>query len=261
MSAGFAHDEALAAMAPGVLAHEGQRNRRVGWVAVAAVGASFAALLVLVGSAPPGSDGSVSVRALQQAGQDPGLLWAAVGLRAVGLVMTAVVCVHLVALIAAREQTPRTMRVLAVVAPLVIAAVAIASNVALMDSAQAFGGHGAQTERRAQDLLTDTGVQRVTSVAAIAAAFMFSVWLGWASLAAARVGLLTRFLGYFGVGGALASAFLPVAGHGLILGWLGSVGILLLGWWPGGRGPAWTTGRVAPWNAGAEDRKPPRMIP
>lgn len=247
MSAGSAHDEAPAAGTRGVRAQDGQRNRRMGWVAVAAVGASFAALLALVGSAPPGPEGSVSVRALQQADQDPGLLWAAAGLRAAGLVMTAVVCAHLVSLIAAREQTPRTMWVLAVVAPLMVAVVAIASNVALMDSAQAFGGHGAQTEQRAQDLLTDTGVQRATSVAAIAAAFVFSVWLGWASLAAVRVGLLTRFLGYFGVGAALASAFLPVAGHGLILGWLGSVGILLLGWWPGGRGGSWTTGVTTPW--------------
>jgi hypothetical protein len=36
--------------------------------------------------------------------------------------------------------------------------------------------------------------------------------------------------------------------------WLGAVGALLLGNWPGGRGPAWETGEADPWPSAAERR-------
>jgi hypothetical protein len=72
---------------------------------------------------------------------------------------------------------------------------------------------------------------------------------------AARVGLLTKTLGYWGVGAAVAAVLVPVAGQGLVMGWLASVALLLLGWWPGGRGPAWTSGTAMPWDPGTEDRR------
>jgi hypothetical protein len=36
--------------------------------------------------------------------------------------------------------------------------------------------------------------------------------------------------------------------------WLGAVGALFLGNWPGGRGPAWDTGEPDPWPTPAERR-------
>jgi hypothetical protein len=36
--------------------------------------------------------------------------------------------------------------------------------------------------------------------------------------------------------------------------WLGAVGALYLGNWPGGRGPAWETGHADPWPTAAERR-------
>lgn len=230
-----------------VLAAEQRRNRPAGIAAMVAVLASFAALVVLVGSTEAGSRSTVSARALRDADQHASTLWAAVGLRSLSLVAIAIVGAHLVWLIGHREVVPRTMRVLAVAAPLAIAAAVIASNIALIDSAHSFVSHGLQTEARAKHLLRDGAGQRITSVATIATALAFSVWLGWASLAGSRVGLMTKFLGYFGAGGAIASVIIPVAGQGLVIGWLGSVAVLLLGWWPGGRGPAWTTGEIGPW--------------
>jgi hypothetical protein len=36
--------------------------------------------------------------------------------------------------------------------------------------------------------------------------------------------------------------------------WLGAVGALFLGNWPGGRGPAWDSGEPDPWPSAAERR-------
>jgi hypothetical protein len=36
--------------------------------------------------------------------------------------------------------------------------------------------------------------------------------------------------------------------------WLGAIGSLYLGNWPGGRGPAWETGEAEPWPTAAQRR-------
>jgi hypothetical protein len=244
----------LAVLDPQSLAREARRNRPVGAVAIVSVLASFAALVLLVGSTSPGTRATASKRSLELADADAGLLWGAVSLRVLSLVAIAFVGAYLVALVAAREEAPRAMRILAIAAPIGMIIAVVASQVALVDAAHQFVSGGARTEDRAKDLLRNGAGQRITSVATILTAVAFSVWLGWTSLAAARVGLLTKFMGYFGVGGAVASVIVPVAGQGLVIGWLGSIGILLLGWWPGGRGPAWTTGAAGEWNPGRADK-------
>jgi hypothetical protein len=198
---------------------------------------------------------------LQQADADAGTMWAAVTLRSVALAATIIVGLYLARLIGAREQAPRAMRILAVAAPVALIAATITSQITLADAAHAFAGHGARTEARAKHLLSDSPSQRVAALATIGAAAAFAVWFGWTALAAGRVGLTTKFMGYFGVGGAVASVIVPIAGQGMVIGWFGSVGVLLLGWWPGGRGPAWTTGQVGPWNAGLPGKSARRPVP
>jgi hypothetical protein len=67
--------------------------------------------------------------------------------------------------------------------------------------------------------------------------------------------MLSRFLGIIGVivGGLYV---LPLFGGPQIvqLFWLGALAMLVLGFWPGGRGPAWETGEAAPWPTAAERR-------
>jgi len=36
--------------------------------------------------------------------------------------------------------------------------------------------------------------------------------------------------------------------------WLGALGMVFLGRWPGGRGPAWETGEAEPWPSAAQRR-------
>ena len=61
------------------------------------------------------------------------------------------------------------------------------------------------------------------------------------ALNAMRAGLLTRMLGYIGiVAGAMLVLFpLPI----VQIFWLGGLGFVLLGRWPGGDPPAWETGQ------------------
>jgi hypothetical protein len=75
------------------------------------------------------------------------------------------------------------------------------------------------------------------------------------ALNAMRTGLLTRMLGYIGIasGAMLVMVPLPI----VQIFWLGSLGFVLLGRWPGGDTPAWETGRSVPWPT--PERPPPRQ--
>ena len=82
--------------------------------------------------------------------------------------------------------------------------------------------------------------------------------LGWVviCLNAMRVGLLTRFMGVLGIiCGALI--VLPILSPLPIVQtfWLGAMALLLLGRWPNGLPPAWTTGEAAPWPSQQELRE------
>jgi hypothetical protein len=74
--------------------------------------------------------------------------------------------------------------------------------------------------------------------------------LGWVviCLNAMRVGLLTRFMGVLGIiCGALI--VLPILSPLPIVQtfWLGAMALLLVGRWPNGVPPAWSTGEAVPW--------------
>ena len=82
--------------------------------------------------------------------------------------------------------------------------------------------------------------------------------LGWVviCLNAMRVGLLTRFMGVLGViCGALI--VLPILSPLPIVQtfWLGAMTLLLLGRWPNGLPPAWSTGEAIPWPSQQEVRE------
>ena len=74
------------------------------------------------------------------------------------------------------------------------------------------------------------------------------------SLNAMRAGLLSRFMGYIGViAGVLV--VVPLFGPPVIaVFWFVTVGMLILGRWPNGRGPAWDTVEAIPWPSAVEQR-------
>jgi hypothetical protein len=134
----------------------------------------------------------------------------------------------------------------AVGGPLLVVAATIFGFLALRDVSDAFYASGPRTVARASDLVGSSSRLHVAGLFDIASRVVFAVWVGALSLYAMRLGLLTTFLGYWGVGAAGALIFLPI-GDAMYIGWLASMGALAWGYWPGGRPEAWArTSTAAP---------------
>ena len=100
---------------------------------------------------------------------------------------------------------------------------------------------------REQHAIEASGLLDVVRWLDIASRVLFAGWLAYSSLRASRVGLLTPFLGMWGLLAAVTGTFLEI-GDALYIGWLASCALLLTGYWPGGRPPSWTSGRAEPWS-------------
>jgi hypothetical protein len=76
-------------------------------------------------------------------------------------------------------------------------------------------------------------------------------------LRARRAGLMSQFMAILGavVGGLMILRLMPLIPEIVQAFWLGAVGALFLGRWPGGRGPAWATGQADPWPTNADRRR------
>jgi hypothetical protein len=92
---------------------------------------------------------------------------------------------------------------------------------------------------------TQTGLQQFGQIMFSLGSLLLAVGLVVISLNAMRAGLLTKLLGYIGIiaGALLVLVPLPV----VQVFWLGALGFLFLGRWPGGDLPAWRTGKAEPW--------------
>jgi hypothetical protein len=75
-------------------------------------------------------------------------------------------------------------------------------------------------------------------------------------LRARRAGLLSPFMSILGViaGVLIVLPLLPLVPVVIQAFWLGAIGALYLGNWPGGRGPAWESGEAEPWPVPARRR-------
>jgi hypothetical protein len=113
---------------------------------------------------------------------------------------------------------------------------------------------GPRTVDAAADI-TANGVTVFASLVGLPGALGLALALVFVALNAMRVGLLTRFMGVLGIiTGVLI--FIPLGSLPVIQAfWLGALGALLLGTWPGGVPAAWTTGRAEIVPSGAEVRR------
>jgi hypothetical protein len=102
---------------------------------------------------------------------------------------------------------------------------------------------------------TQGGLITFSKVLGLLGSLTLAAGLVLVSLNAMRAGLLTRFYGVLGIitGAMLVLLPLPI----VQIFWLGAVGFVLLGRWPGGELPAWATGRAVPWPT--PERPPPRQ--
>jgi len=92
----------------------------------------------------------------------------------------------------------------------------------------------------------------LTLAGSVSVAFLFIML----PLRARRAGLLSPFMGILGVivGVLLVLPLLPLVPIVIQAFWLGAIGALFLGNWPGGRGPAWESGEAEPGPTPAERR-------
>jgi hypothetical protein len=86
----------------------------------------------------------------------------------------------------------------------------------------------------------------------VATAFLFVML----PLRARRAGLMSQFMAILGViaGALMVLRLMPLVPEIIQAFWLGAMGALFLGLWPGGRGPAWETGQPDPWPSAAQRR-------
>ena len=158
---------------------------------------------------------------------------------------------------ATRYRRPELMPAalyLAVLGAVTIAIVAIWRYVEITNVADGFFPfEGADAEEAAEDEIREalpSAVQGVGLGGSIALAFA----LVMISLNAMRAGLLSRFMGILGIFVGVLLV-IPLGVQILQLFWFGALGLLLLDRWPGGRGPAWSTGEAIPWPGAAEQRE------
>lgn len=140
---------------------------------------------------------------------------------------------------------------LGVLAFLVVAATTAIGFFEVRDVGRAFAmSNTPQTLARAQTVLDDArgaGLLRVSNIVGVVGGLMFGLWISLTAVETMRVGLSTRFLGIFGIGAGVTTAIGIQISSALFLAWLGSMGLLAFGYWPGGRPPAWDEGRAISW--------------
>jgi hypothetical protein len=104
----------------------------------------------------------------------------------------------------------------------------------------------------AQAALDDSPLRSLTLGLGFGGRLGLAVSLVYTCLYAMRVGLLSRFWGSLGM--ALGVASFLILQFTLI--WFIYLGLLIVGWIPGGRPPAWAAGEAVPWPAPGEGRSP-----
>jgi hypothetical protein len=132
---------------------------------------------------------------------------------------------------------------------------AVATAIASAHAATEFVAHGNQTWVEAHALISKAWFV-IPEVIGYLGAFMVAIALVLVSLAAMRVGLLPRFMGYLGIiaGVLTILPFLPIPIVEAY--WLLALAYLMSGRWPSGTPPAWTTGVAVPWPARQPRERP-----
>ncbi|MGI8441202.1 MAG: hypothetical protein ACR2NV_13585 [Thermoleophilaceae bacterium] len=241
------------------VAHEGQLEweRRAGRVAGVAAFAAIA-ILLLAGlylrfalSEPPRN----ALELLVAAEREPADFIVASVLQAIGTALLAVVLAYLYrATRYRRPQTPSAALTLAVLGPVLLAVTVVVGAVTRVGAGRELAA-GPPTRERAAALLGDASPGWLEGVS-LAGSIALGLALVFIGLNAMRAGLLSRFMGVLAVVAALISV-LPFLGGPptLLFFWIGAVGLLVLGRWPGGRGPAWESGEALPWPSPAQQRE------
>jgi hypothetical protein len=234
-----------------------ERWARPAAVAALIAVAAFVAAVVLATQAAGGGDGDSEV--LRNIDVHRGTQLLSSILQAIGVGLLAVPLYYLFRAANARSETMRGQLVgVVVAAPLFLAVLAILTGVSTMHAAGEFvsdevprllaKGVGLNSDRAndvANDAIANAPLSPLAAGFEIGGRIGFVVAMFYTALHAMRTGLLTRFWGSLGV--ALgAVSFLPPF-FPFVLFWFLYLGLLIAGWVPGSRPPAWASGEAIPW--------------
>jgi hypothetical protein len=260
---------------------EAQLQWEARWAGPAALAAFAAGVTLLAGSglllAIPEDRSRVQARPdfLLSVNDSPGSLIAAVGLQAAAALCLIVAFYYLFrATIHRSPQIPRWFVYLVVLGPAMYAAAQVIGVFTQLDVAEQFADRsyafpdadptddpnlrqcpairGDLGDACAEELLRDNSNGAAVALGlagSVATAFLFVML----PLRARRAGLVSPFMSVLGViaGVLFVIPLLPGVPVVLQAFWLGALGLLYLGRWPGGRGPAWESGEADPWPGAA----------
>lgn len=169
--------------------------------------------------------------------------------QAAGFLFLAAPLVYLFRATAARSGTVRTQLIgVLFAAPLFLAAFAVLGGLSTLSAAADFvgqniAGTGDAANEAARDAINEGGLRSAAAGFGLAGQIGFAVAMAYTCIQAMKAGLLTRFWGSLGAAlGVVSFLFFQFA-----LLWFIYLGLLIAGWVPGGRPPAWAEGRAIPW--------------
>jgi hypothetical protein len=231
---------------------ERPRARIAGYLALLGAAMSLASVIVAANGPQIHQASGTDKQVLLQIAV-PGSTQEAVALvRLAGVLVLIPVAVFLYQALSGRSSAHRRWIPIVGVIGIVVFAVSLPwTYFEIRDAARVFVASGPRTLARADHLVTaqrDKGPLLVAEICRLVGAIMFGIWVAWTSWDAQKVGLLTRFLAYFGIAAGILSAIGISVGQDLFIAWLASVGLLAAGYWPGGRPPAWDAGRAVSWD-------------
>jgi hypothetical protein len=242
-----------------VLAWEQRWARPVALAALASV-ILIAAAIVVAGQGVGGSSGDAELLRNVDAHRSAQLI--ASILQALGEGLLAAPLYFLFRAASARSETMRRQLIgLTIAAPLLLAGLAILSGVSTLHAASDFvsgevprllaKGVSLSSDRAneaASDTITEAPLRPLAAFFAIGGQLGFVIAMFYTARHAMRTGLLTRFWGSLGMAlGAVSFIFFQFA-----LLWFVYVGLMIAGWVPGGRPPAWRSGEPEPWPSPGE---------
>ena len=153
-----------------------------------------------------------------------------------------------------RPELPGWTLGLIVMAPLLVAAGRVLTDIDLLSIADDFTSSGPQTEQRAEDLIDDRAVIGPGLLQAGVLALGLALVL--LCLNAMRAGVLSRFMGILGIIIGVLYVIPLFGGPSIIeIFWTGALAALFLDRWPSGRGPAWESGEAEPWPSAGQLRQ------
>jgi hypothetical protein len=211
----------------------------------------FAISLVLLAKNFHSINSNRYAEALREINKDSGTLVLAYMIRAVGSAMLAIPLVYLFRAALARSETMRGQLIgLAIAGPVFLAVFSLLTGFSLHAAAPDFVAKGItgtsdHANEVAKNVISDQSLTGPTEGFYIAGTLGFAVAMAYTCFHAMRAGLLTRFWGSLGAALGVASiipTFFPFT-----LLWLAYLGLVIGGWSPKGRPPAWAAGKAIPW--------------